>query len=325
MPKISEDRFLLGFGIAFAIWVFGVLPFLYVVPRFEQYNNYQSKTAAPNANRPNDRPNISLAAQNQPLANQNANSHPGNQNAEDHNEFWSAKLTDWLLAIFNLLLVVFTGLLYRATAGLFTETAGLRQAAAEQSRDAKASIAEAARAAIAMENVSEQVAVSARAAQDSVNALKERTAAQMRAYLSVIIGIGIYQERDKDTKFEGKPVIINAGFTPAYNVRHWAKAAILAMPVPLDFPFPIGIFPEAGSLIGAQQNSMMSAITDDYVADDQIEDIKKGKGRALHIWGTVSYVDIFGEPHETEFCQCLTWLPNGTIYGIFLPHRNKAT
>ena len=35
-------------------------------------------------------------------------------------EFWSAKLTDWLLAIFTLFLMVFTARLYYATAGLKT-------------------------------------------------------------------------------------------------------------------------------------------------------------------------------------------------------------
>jgi len=64
--------------------------------------------------------------------------------------------TDPLLVLFNGLLTLFTWLLYRATQGLFKETAGLRDAAAEQSRDMKASIevarqsAEAAQAQVAI-------------------------------------------------------------------------------------------------------------------------------------------------------------------------------
>jgi len=53
----------------------------------------------------------------------------------------------------------------------------------------------------------------------------------------------------------------------------------------------------------------MGAIVDDYVDDELVDDFKIGKGKALHVWGTVYYEDIFGVAHETEFCQCLTWLP----------------
>src|ERR1700688_3204179 len=66
---------------------------------------------------------------------------PDNTKAkEKHNAEEGFKATDWLLVLFNGLLALYTWRLYRATSGLFTETAGLREAAAEQSRDMKASI-----------------------------------------------------------------------------------------------------------------------------------------------------------------------------------------
>src|SRR5260221_4811581 len=40
------------------------------------------------------------------------------------------------------------------------------------------------------------------------------TRAQLRAYLSVIVGYAVYQ--DQKYKFEAKPVILNNGQTPAY-------------------------------------------------------------------------------------------------------------
>jgi hypothetical protein len=76
-----------------------------------------------------------------------------------------------------------------------------------QSSDMKASIAQATRAATAMEKVAENVSLSAKAATDSVAILKDRTALQMRAYLSVVAGSAVYQERQKRFRFEARPLL----------------------------------------------------------------------------------------------------------------------
>src|SRR6266566_3435977 len=113
------------------------------------------------------------------------------------------------------------------------------KAAGEQSDDMKCSIAEANRLATAMEKVAKDIAVSSQAAIDNVAAVRERTAQQMRAYLCVIIGSGIYQDRPNKLKFEAKPTLVNAGHTPAHKVSYRAKAAILPVPLPDDFAFPL--------------------------------------------------------------------------------------
>lgn len=69
----------------------------------------------------------------------------------------------------------------------------------------------------------------------------------------------------------------------------------------------------------------MTAVVDDYVPDELVNDFKVGRGKALHVWGVVYYEDIFGLPHETEFCHCITWLNDGSISGWMLPHHSKAT
>src|SRR5262245_29502660 len=55
----------------------------------------------------------------------------------EHSEFWSGKLTDWLLLVFMLVLSIVTGLLYQATSDLRRSTdklwdAGERQIEAVQ-------------------------------------------------------------------------------------------------------------------------------------------------------------------------------------------------
>jgi hypothetical protein len=213
--------------------------------------------------------------------------------------------------------------------GLDLQADALRQMdgiAKGQAADMRDSIAEASRSAKAMEQVAKDIGVSAKAATESVAALNK----QMRAYLTVIIGLAVYQDREKGLKFEGKPTMMNTGLTPAKKVVYHAKADILPMILPEDFDFPLPkkATVTGGSVIGAHQSNIMSAIVDDFVPDQDVEAIKSGSGKSvLYCRGMVTYEDVFGESHETKFCQTLTWLRDEkqTIFGCYCPRHNDAT
>jgi hypothetical protein len=197
----------------------------------------------------------------------------------------------------------------------------------EQSKSMQQSVAEAARLASAMEIVANEIAVSSKAATESVVALRERTAQQMRAYLCVIIGGGTYQHRASNLKFAASPTLINAGHTPAHKVSYRAKAEILPVPLPDDFAFPLPDEAVGGSLLGPQQNATLNGVVDDFCADEEVEDIKAGKGKALYIWGIVNYKDVFGESHFTKFCQTVHFMRIGAehkITGFFIPRYDEA-
>jgi hypothetical protein len=99
-----------------------------------------------------------------------------------------------ITALATIAIAWFTLSLRRSTDKLWD--AGERQLAlladtsTAQSRDMQSSINEAVRAAAAMENVAQGIAISAQSAQNSVATLRERTAMQMRAYVAVVIGGG---------------------------------------------------------------------------------------------------------------------------------------
>ena len=154
--------------------------------------------------------------------------------------------------------------------------------------------------------------------------LRERSAMQMRAYVAVIIGGGIYQEREKQLRFEARPIMINTGHTPAHNVRYRASARIADLPVEKDFSYEIGPNELGGAPLNPNQTFIMNAVVPDYADDDEVENIKKGTGKALIVWGVIKYRDAFGEDRQTRFAQTLTWLPNNTIYGYFHPNHNDA-
>ncbi|MGB8458205.1 MAG: hypothetical protein WCE50_10825 [Candidatus Acidiferrum sp.] len=184
------------------------------------------------------------------------------------------------------------------------------------------SAAEARRSASAMEEVAKGIAISSQAARQSISAINQ----QMRAYLSVVIGNAVFQERFKGLKFEGKPTLVNTGNTPAKNVSYRAGAAIMNFPLPEDFAFPLNIVRQSTATIGAHQNAILSIIVDDFVDDSEVEDIKTGKAnKCLFVWGVVTYDDIFGDHQTSKFCQSLFWNPNGTVYGFYYPKHNETT
>lgn len=199
------------------------------------------------------------------------------------------------------------------------------KASAEQSSDMKASIRESARAADAMERVAMNSMRAAQHASESVIALKERTAQQMRAYLSIDVGSAIYQEQSKNLRFEGKALLRNAGFTPAYRVSYICRAGILPMPLPENFDLPPLDQPaRGGGMIGPGQTRILSAMVDEFVPDDEVDAIKVGRGRALYIWGRVTYEDAFREPRYMNFCQALIWQSNNAVMGYFIDRHDEA-
>jgi hypothetical protein len=221
------------------------------------------------------------------------------------------------LVIFFLQLVVFG---YQAFK--LRETVNV---ANKQSGDMRDSIAQATRAAAAMENMAANLQISAQAAADSVATVKERTALQMRAYLGMVVGGAVYQDREKNLRFEAKPNVVNSGSTPAHDVRYAATAAILPVPLPPDFDLPPAtVRSDAGAMVGPRQESIISAVVSEYVDDSLVSDIKRGNNKGLFIWGFVTYRDVFGEEHRTEFCQHTVWMGD-RVFVYYVPGRNSAT
>jgi hypothetical protein len=178
------------------------------------------------------------------------------------------------------------------------------------------------RSASAMENIAEKIAVSTEAATASVSAINK----QMRAYICVVIGSAIYQERPKNMKFQAVPSIVNAGLTPAHKVSFQADAAILPIPLPEDFTFPLPDNPGGTSIIGPRQNITVSPTVKDFVDDTEVEAIKSGQGKGLYTWGIFTYEDIFGKPQYTKFCHLYTWLGDGkTTWGYYDKRHNDAS
>lgn len=157
----------------------------------------------------------------------------------------------------------------------------------------------------------------------------ERTAAmQMRAYCTVIVNDGVFQESGKNIRFEARPRIVNTGNTPAHKVRYRAAAAILPIALPDDFTFPLPDTDIGGAVLGPHHHFDIGAVVDNFVLDADVESIKRCRENALHIWGTLSYMDIFGEERKTKFCHMVIWFNidgKEPVFGYYNARHNEAT
>ncbi|UTP40180.1 hypothetical protein M9M90_03115 [Phenylobacterium sp. LH3H17] len=158
---------------------------------------------------------------------------------------------------------------------------------------------------------------------------------QLRAYVSVQIGGALYQ--DDNYVFEANPVLYNSGGTPAHKVTWRVAAAVLPVPLPDDFRFPLPERPRRTArslLLPPQQTFEMRGIVDGRIEPGEVLRTKLGFGQALYVWGVVSYRDIFRRSHRTTFAQQVFWRPSGPtgpdgttpeiIRGSYLPHHNKS-
>lgn len=69
----------------------------------------------------------------------------------------------------------------------------------------------------------------------------------------------------------------------------------------------------------------MTAVVDGFCADKDVDSIKYAKGdTGLYVWGRVTYEDVFGEKHFTQFCQHIYWDLGDNVRGHYIPGRNDA-
>jgi hypothetical protein len=224
-------------------------------------------------------------------------------------------------------LLIVTGLLAWFTLGLFRATVSLGKDASRtsdrQHGEMVDSIVEARRSADAMEKV-------AKATEGNALLMTGIMHKQMRAYLSVIVGGGLYQESGKGVVFSSSPTLVNTGHTPAKKVSYWAKAAILPFPLPKEFMVPSGEDTlKSAMTLGPNQTFVLSALVDTFVLDQDMLAISAGINRRVYAWGVVTYEDVFEKPHKTEFFHSI-FFTNGDdgkskVVGSYCSQHTETT
>jgi len=228
------------------------------------------------------------------------------------------------VALFTLALVVSTILLWRATMGIARDG---KESGAIQAEKMERSIREAAKAAAAMEGVAQSMAINADEIVKSVEHQSVFGRVQLRAYVSVLIGEGRYQ--DDHYIFEARPKILNSGHTPAKNVRWRIGMAALDPASPAVFRFMLPKNVCGGSELPQHQDAFLSAVIPYRFNSETAQAIKWGFDKSLYVWGILWYDDIFGSQHHTSFAQKLWWEPDGkgdwALKGQYLPRHNRSS
>lgn len=195
-----------------------------------------------------------------------------------------------------------------------------------QSGNVAASIAQATRAAAAMEGMSAAMLTSTKTTTEIGKTQREFGQMQMRAYLSVNYEATVPQDDSTTWRTEVRLRLVNNGHTPAYGVSYQANSGVLPFPLPDDFSFPIQVLPIISeSVVGPGQHIIMSSAIKELLPLDQVEEYRTGNIKRVYMWGIAIYTNIFGVCHETRFCQSIVWLRNGNTMGINARRHNEAS
>lgn len=227
-------------------------------------------------------------------------------------DWWMVRLTAAIAVIGLIQTIVFGVQAYM----LRQTISKMDEIASGQSRDVQASIAEATRAATAMEGVATSMATNAESVRKSVAISREIadtqklvTELQSRPYLSVAFDGAIFQ--DASHVFEVRATLHNSGNTPAYDVTFRATAEIVSLPIANDFPFPLPS-DTAGvsvSFIAPGTRKIITRRVRERVRDEEVDPIKYGNSpRGLAMWGIVKYRDAFKKSRQLRFAFTVQWI-----------------
>lgn len=233
--------------------------------------------------------------------------------------------TDWWKILFDSFLVLFTGILAWSTIGLWRSTDKLWKTALDQGRDMKTSLTEAKRSADAIESVANSMVASGERMEKVFEKQQLFNKMQLRAYISVALLGEIPQDRQTEWKHTIRMNMTNLGNTPACEVKFAIRVDIVGFPLPHEFN--LSLFPQQieGDQLDPRQTKFIEASLDELISDDLITTIQQGISPKLYVWGTVWYKDIFGEPHETNFCQFCMWDIKNTLFVKSADRHNNGT
>jgi hypothetical protein len=137
---------------------------------------------------------------------------------------------------------------------------------------------------------------------------RKTSRASLRAYVSVRMETFFVPRLDGGNG-EVTFALKNGGRTPAYDVLHMGNLAIMGFPLIAD---PGRIFDKPTKGVNAPAVIHADSEIMGTIKGDTPLEIEKNLGeitggtKAIYVVGIVSYRDTFGNPHVTEFCQCLT-------------------
>lgn len=133
-------------------------------------------------------------------------------------------------------------------------------------------------------------------ARESLDLSRDTAKKQLRAYLTVAEAMLRF-----NTAWIAEPQvhIQNCGKTPAYDVRQWIATKMEQLPLRWPLPSPPNELPERGTVIGAGNRDIM--VADSHIIPEEVRPVFGTQGAVLYVYGRISYRDVFGDWHYTNY------------------------
>jgi len=137
-------------------------------------------------------------------------------------------------------------------------------------------------------------------AHGSLNISRDALRDAQRAFMFASTGVTIAPNPPDEPSANAHLIVAigNSGTTPAMNVRINGNKRVTIGELAPDFDFPDSPDPESPNIFPPKSDRPGLILP---ISSQCIPLIKSGKVR-LFVWGTISYADIFGGNHQTQFC-----------------------
>jgi hypothetical protein len=102
-------------------------------------------------------------------------------------------------------------------------------------------------------------------------------------------------------------VIKNTGQTPAHDLTVVSKTELLEHPIKMPFNFTLISGPDPSrSVLGAGETTASESKSEKpFNGDEMMVAAEPEAGARIYTWGSVTYRDVFGHQHHTNFCSSL--------------------
>ena len=137
---------------------------------------------------------------------------------------------------------------------------------------------------------------------------------QLRAYLYIAAGDFLLASNpDGSSTLTIKPVLKIFGFTPITSIVPIWYVTLQQVPTSISMPYPtliselaLSATRDIANVVENPPQDMSLAVKNITLQKDDIEALKQ-KHKALVIFGSVSYEDVFGSARWTNFCWISDW------------------
>jgi len=131
---------------------------------------------------------------------------------------------------------------------------------------------------------------------------------QLRAYIVAIVGSQVRQGGTRGLRFEFRPIILNTGQTPAYEVNIATDIRFMSFNDARQFDFKKSLPPPRTGVLtlGPRQDKFTQIIYPTSLTRPELRELRSG-AKQLWVYGTIGYRDAFHRPRYTNFCFFIGW------------------